>query len=272
MAWWHVLILGLVQGLAEFLPISSSGHLVIFRSVFGLDEIGLAFDTLLHLGTLAAVLFYFRKDIIPLIKAFFSLISRLFRKSQKGQSELSGHERLVGMVLIGTIPAGAAGFFLEPVLADLFADPRFVGFALWITAGIMWWAHSAGNKSGTTAAMNWQRALFIGIAQAIAILPGISRAGMTIFAGILMGLSRVEAAKFSFLLSIPVILGAGITQVPDLFTSASGIQGIYLIGMVIAAVSGFAAIKGMLRYVNKNGYLGFAIYCAIVGTLVVILF
>ncbi|HAH97350.1 MAG TPA: hypothetical protein DHD79_10645 [Firmicutes bacterium] len=269
MAWWHALILGIVQGLAEFLPISSSGHLVIFRSVFSLDEIGLAFDTLLHLGTLAAVLFYFRNDIIPLLKAFFSLIGRVFRKNQ---SALSEHERLVGMVLIGTIPAGAAGFFLEPFLADLFKAPKLVGYALWITAGIMWWAHSGGNKSGTTATMNWQKALFIGIAQAIAILPGISRAGMTIFAGILMGLSRVEAAKFSFLLSIPVILGAGITQVPDLIASAGGIQGIYLLGMVTAAFSGFAAIKGMLRYVNKKGYAGFAIYCAIVGTLVVILF
>lgn len=269
MAWWHALILGVVQGLAEFLPISSSGHLVIFRSVFSLNDIGLAFDTLLHLGTLAAVLFYFRNDIIPLIKAFFSLIGRLFRKNR---SEFSEHERLVGMVLIGTIPAGAAGFFLEPALNNLFSDPKFVGFALWITAGIMWWAHTAGNKRGTTNAMNWQKALFIGIAQAIAILPGISRAGMTIFAGVLMGLSRVEAAKFSFLLSIPVILGAGITQVPDLIASTGGIQAIYLLGMITAAISGFAAIKGMLRYVNKNGYVGFAIYCAIVGTLVVILF
>jgi len=271
MAWWQAIILGIVQGLAEFLPISSSGHLVIFRSFFGLDEIGLAFDTLLHLGTLAAVLFFFRKDIIPLINAFFSLVGRLFSKNRR-KSELSEYERLVGLVVIGTIPAGAAGFFLEPVLAGLFTNPKFVGFALWITAGIMWWAHSKGNGIESTTTMNWQKALFIGVAQAIAILPGISRAGMTIFAGILMGLSRVEAAKFSFLLSIPVILGAGITQIPDLIASGNGVQGIYLLGMIVAAVSGFAAIKGMLRYVNKNGYLGFAIYCAVIGTLVILLF
>ena len=127
MAWWQAIILGIVQGLAEFLPISSSGHLVIFRSFFGLDEIGLAFDTLLHLGTLAAVLFFFRKDIIPLINAFFSLVGRLFSKNRR-KSELSEYERLVGLVVIGTIPAGAAGFFFGASFGWLIYQPQICGF------------------------------------------------------------------------------------------------------------------------------------------------
>lgn len=267
MNWWKALILGAVQGLAEFLPISSSGHLVIVRSLLGMRSIGLAFDTFLHLGSLVAVLAFFRKDIAPLIRGGLSLLSRLVLMRR---GPMDTYERIAGLILAGSFPAALAGLVLDPFFEKLFASPRVVGFALWVTAGIMWWAHRIQARSGQVSAMKGWQALAVGSAQAVAIVPGLSRSGSTIFTGLLTGLSRAEAARFSFLLSIPVILGAGLTQLSSLAEIPDFNPIVLAVGMVSAAVSGFVAISGFLRLVGRRGFAAFAAYCAAVGTLVIL--
>lgn len=267
MNWWKALILGTVQGLAEFLPISSSGHLVIIRSVLGLQTIGLAFDTFLHLGSLLAVLFFFRDDLVPLVRGGLSLLGRLVGLRR---GSLSSHELLAGLILVASIPAALAGLILDPVFERLFSSPRLTGFALWVTAGIMWWAHRLRAGSRPMPAMGPWRALAVGAAQAVAITPGISRSGSTIFAGLLAGLSRDDAARFSFLLSIPVILGAAMTQVDSLARIPDLNLAVLLLGMGSAAVAGFVAIKAVLSLVKRGGFAIFAVYCAVVGTLVIL--
>lgn len=266
MTWWKALVLGTVQGLAEFLPISSSGHLVIFQRLLGVPDVGLAFDTFLHLGSLLAVLAFFRAEIVGLVRGFLSLIARVFGR----RGPLDPFERLVGLIVLGSVPAALAGFKLEPIIERLFTSPKVVGYALWVTAGIMWGADRLGRRSGHAAGLSWWKALVVGSAQAVAIVPGISRSGSTIFAGLATGLSRTEAARFSFLLSIPVVLGAGATQIGKL-PSAPGLNiGVIATGMVAAAVFGYLAIAALLQYVNKRGYTLFAYYCALAGLLVIL--
>lgn len=266
MAWWKALVLGMVQGLAEFLPISSSGHLVIFQRLLGVPNVGLAFDTFLHLGSLLAVLAFFRVEIAGLVRGFILLVTRVFGR----RGPLEPYERLAGLLILGSVPAAVAGFTLEPFFERLFASPKVVGYALWVTAGIMWGADRLGRQSGQATGLSWWKALVVGSAQAIAIVPGISRSGSTIFTGLATGLSRTEAARFSFLLSIPVILGAGATQVGKL-ASAPGLNlGVIVTGMLAAAVFGYLAIAALLQYVNKRGYSLFAYYCALAGLLVIL--
>lgn len=248
------------------MPISSSGHLVIFQRLLGVPNIGLAFDTFLHLGSLLAVVAFFRTEIAGMVRGFFLLIARIFGR----RGPLEPYERLTGLIILGSIPAALAGFTLEPFFERLFTSPRVVGYALWVTAGIMWAADSLGNRPGRATGLSWWKALVVGSAQAVAIVPGISRSGSTIFTGLATGLSRTEAARFSFLLSIPVILGAGATQVGDL-SSAHGLNvGMVVMGMIAAAVFGYLAIAALLQYVNKRGYKLFAYYCALAGLLVIL--
>lgn len=265
MTWWKALILGTVQGLAEFLPISSSGHLVIFQRLLGVPDIGLAFDTFLHLGSLLAVLAFFRAEIAGLVRGFFLLVARVFGR----RGPLEPFERLAGLIILGSVPAALAGFLLEPFFERLFTSPRVVGYALWVTAGIMWGADRLGRQAGHADRLSWWKALVVGSAQAVAIAPGISRSGSTIFAGLATGLSRTEAARFSFLLSIPVILGAGATQIGDLSSAPAMNIGFIVTGMIAAAIFGYLAIAALLQYVNKRGYSLFAYYCALAGLLVI---
>lgn len=263
---WKAMVLGIVQGFSEFLPISSSGHLVIAQSMLGVPDIGLAFDTFLHLGSLLAVLYFFRSDIFPLIQGGFALIGRAIGLQK---NPVGAHERLAGLILIATIPAVVAGFLLEPVFERLFTSTRLVGFALWVTAGLMWWAHRSRPAKALASQMPWSRALAIGMAQAVAIIPGISRSGSTLFAGVKLGLARTEAARFSFLMSIPVILGAAVSQTRSIFETSGPPVAMVLVGMACAAISGFIAIKALMAFVERRGLVAFAIYCAAAGALVI---
>ncbi|MGI6548842.1 MAG: undecaprenyl-diphosphatase UppP [Syntrophomonadales bacterium] len=251
----EALLLGLVQGLTEFLPVSSSGHLVIFQHLLGIQEPPLTFDTLVHLGTLIPVFVVFWPDIAEILKKPFS--------------------RLPILVVVGCIPAAAMGILLEPVFEKAFESLLVVGIGLLITGFILVLAEKLStrdlrNKNWST--MTAWDAILIGVMQGIAITPGISRSGSTIAGSLLRGLNREYAARFSFLLSIPVIMGAGLLQLKDLPAGAfAGLNWIpYLVGPAVAAVSGYVAIKLVLRFVKSGRLSVFSYYCWAVGLITLV--
>ncbi len=242
---------GLVQGLTEFLPISSSGHLVIVPAALDVAAPDLAVTAVLHLGTLAAVLAYYRSDVV-----------RIARLAGQGR-------KLALLVLAGTIPAAVLGLAFESALDDAFDDPTLVGWALLATGGVLWLSGrlAAGRRSlddGEPA-----DAAVVGVAQAAALVPGISRSGVTIAAGMARGLDRAEAARFSFLLAIPAIAGGGFLQLLDL-ADQGGLQAEVFVGAAVAAVTGYAAIGLLLRLLERAGLAPFAWYCWAVGALSVL--
>lgn len=250
MSIFEALLLGLVQGLTEFLPVSSSGHLVIFQHLLKIQEPPLAFDALVHLGTLVPIFVVFWPDIVEILRKPFS--------------------RLPLLIILGCIPAAVMGIWMEPLFEKAFQSLLVVGIGLLITGGVLVFSEklairNARNKNWST--MTAWDALLIGVMQGIAITPGISRSGFTIAGSLLRGLNREYAARFSFLLSIPVILGAGLLQLKDLpsgtFIGMNWLP--YLLGPIVAAISGYVAIKLVLSFL-KNGRLNlFAYYCWAVG-------
>lgn len=270
----EAIILGLAQGLAEFLPISSSGHLVIMKHYLGLGEIPLAFDVLLHIGTLMAVFYVFWHDILGLISGFFGLVKDLFsRKSLSLSLFESVNKRFVYLIIVGAIPTALIGVFFADFFERLFTSVQVVGIALLVTGVLLFIADRVTYNRKEVQDMSTIDALFIGLIQGLAITPGISRSGSTIFAGLIRGLSRETAAKYSFLLSVPVILGAGILEGKDLLDPAvnSGVELIPAIaGFVVAAVSGVFAIKVLLKVINTGKLRYFSYYVWILGTVIIL--
>ncbi len=264
MGWLESIVLGLTQGLTEFLPISSSGHLVVLPALLGWQQPSLTFDLVLHLGTLVAVIIAFRRELFTLARGLFG-----------GGPDPRADRRLIGLLLLGSIPAGIAGLLLGSEFESLFDQPLWV-CAFWVvTAGILLGAEYLAARVAivehhTPAAPNTRRALVIGAAQAVAITPGISRSGFTIAAGIAQGIPREESARFSFLLSIPVILGAVATRIPDLTSGKFRITGPVVAGFVVAGVSGWLAIEGLLKYLRTHSLRVFAVYLLIVAPLAAI--
>lgn len=242
-------LLGLIQGLSEFLPISSSGHLVLMQSVFGIEEGALFFDTMLHMGTLAAVVAVFYRELWALLKKPF--------------------QKKVYMLLIATALTAVMGFALQPLFGDAFSG-KFLGFGFVLTAAILFTNEKLARGSRTEEQMRVPDALAVGFMQGVAILPGISRSGSTIAGARIFGLSKEDAAQFSFILSIPVILGALVVQIPDVIEiGMGGIPWISVaVGTLVAAVSGYFAVRWMLRLIIKKSLMGFAIYTLILGALV----
>jgi len=248
------IILGLVQGLTEFLPVSSSGHLVIFQKLMGLKEAPIFFDTLIHLGTLTAVVFFLRREIVAILRTLAD----------------KGTQRLIFNLVLATIPAVAAGLLLRDIIGEVFNSLTIVGFGLLFTSLILFLTKFAKKKK-EIGQLSWVDSLFVGIFQAFSILPGVSRSGSTVSAGLYRGLESESAFRFSFLMAIPVILGAGILQIGDIqsnFSSASLISN--LIGFVVSVVAGFLAL-GILEKIMLRGKVHyFSIYCLILGVLVII--
>lgn len=261
---------GIVQGLAEFLPISSSGHLAAIQNLFGgknLETDFFTFDVLLHLGTLAAVMLVYRKDVFKLIKGFFSLVKKIFKGKLK--NGLEKYEKLVICLVIATLPLIPAAFVKDYVEA-LYGMTKVIGVLLIINGLMLFVSDKLAKKQG--GEITQKRALGIGLVQLCGLLPGISRSGSTITGGLLLGVERKEAVKFSFLLSIPAIVGANILSVFDLAEHPISSSEIlpYVIGMITAAIAGIAAIK-LLEYItNKNKFGVFTVYCAAVGVLLLI--
>jgi len=248
-------LLGTVQGLTEFLPVSSSGHLVLFQKLFGLSENVLTFDIAVHLATLIAIVVVFYQEIGYILKHPFS--------------------KWVWLLVIGTLPAIFFGFFFKQWIESLFESGQTLGFEFIFTGIVLWAVESMKHKQNKTLEnMKSTDALFIGTAQALAILPAVSRSGLTISGALFRGLDREFAAKFSFLLSIPAILGAVVLDLPNAVKTASSSNAssisisALLIGMVSAGISGFLAIRWMIHILKKASLKGFAVYVLLLGALI----
>jgi len=260
-------ILGIIQGLTEFLPVSSSGHLVLFQDLLGLDLPGLSFAIFLHLGTLISVLIVYWRTVTAMACSFGAWISGqvLWRNSPD--------LRLLGMIFIATIPAGVIGVALKPLFETAFESTLTVGFMLLLTGAILWVAEAVPVGRKSTSRVGGLDAIVIGTFQALAILPGISRSGMTISAGIFRNLDRETAGKFSFLMSIPAIVGAAALDLVDLVQGgvlSTGLPVVAVVaGTLAALVSGLFAIKILLRILRGGQLRGFSYYVWALGILII---
>ena len=245
----EAVFLGLVQGLTEWLPISSSGHLVIAQELLGM-EVPLFFDVLLHFGTIIAVLALFWKDILKILKSLFNLDF----KSQDGKLGL--------YIIVGNVPIALTGYFLHDLFEVLFSNLFVVGIALIITGILLFLTkYSRGRRK-----LNVFDSLFVGIAQAFALIPGLSRSGLTISTGLFRGLDKESVFKFSFLLAVPAVIGANLLEL-----NALELELEMIVGTVIAAVVGYLSLKFLFRTLQKGKFYWFSVYCWVVGVVLVLL-
>jgi undecaprenyl-diphosphatase len=257
----HALVLGIVQGLAEFLPISSSAHLSLVPFIFGWQDPGLAFDVALHLGTLAAVLWYFRTEWIALTKAGFAIL-----RTQK----IQGDEQWRAIyIVIATIPGAIGGLLLQKYAETIFRAPALTAVALIVMGTLLWAADHYAKQARTMTGFRWVDALLIGIAQVAALIPGVSRSGATMTAGRALGFDRTSAATFSFLMSMPITAAAAVVKVPEALRE--GITLPIVVGIIASGVSGWLAISVLLRYVSSKSFGVFAIYRWVLGLAVLAL-
>jgi undecaprenyl-diphosphatase len=265
MGLFESLILGIVQGATEFLPISSSGHLVLLPAALGWASPPLVFDTTVHLATLVALLTVFWRDFVELLVAWWQGL-------RCGHPLGTPAARLAWWVILGTVPAALAGVFLENTFESLFASPRAVGLFLLLTAALLVLADIFGRRRRELTGMGWLDSLLIGLGQAASIAPGLSRSGTTIAVGIYRGFTRPAATRFSFLLAGPIIAGAGISRLMEMASSGTMPVGSLelLVGFLAAGVCGWAAIRLFLGYVRRGPLYPFAIYCAIIGILALV--
>lgn len=257
---YQAVVLGVTQGLSEFLPISSSAHLTLAPWLFGWTDPGLAFDVALHFGTLIAVLCFFRREWIALVAAFVRVI-----RTRRVETD---EDRRMTQLVIATIPAALAGLALGKYAESVFRTPQLVATMLIVVGVMLWLVDRAAAERHNLAQMTWRDALVIGLAQAFAIIPGVSRSGSTIMAGRATGMTREATAVFSFLLSMPIIAAAVVLQGPKAVHGASGDMAALLVGVAASTISGWAAIGLLIRYVSRHSYGVFAVYRVVVGILV----
>jgi len=246
----HAIILGLVQGLTEFLPVSSSGHLVLFQKIFGLSEATQSFDILLHMGTLIAVFICYWEDIWNILRKPFQKITYL--------------------LIAATLPTVVIALLFNSKLEAVFGSGNYLGILFFITSAAMFFADTRKDGNKKIKDMSYADAIIIGIMQGIAICPAVSRSGMTIAAALAIGLRKNSAARFSFLMSIPAILGAMVFTLKDMASGEAAVgeaMGVFpvAVGFVVAAVSGFLAINFMIKIINRGKLKYFGIYTAILG-------
>lgn len=262
MDWLHICILALIQGITEFLPISSSAHLILPTHLLGWQDQGLAFDVGVHVGTLAAVVWYFRHDLHQLLKAFSAQLA--------GQP--SGEGRLAWWVILGTLPALVAGFLLNDLISHYGRSLLVIGSTTVLFGALLGWADYHRTEVKPLARIGWRDALWIGLAQALALIPGTSRSGITISVGLLLGLTRQAAARFSFLLSVPIILAAGSYKTLELLTTPAVVNWPMIVGgMLLAAASALACIHLFLTWLDRIGMWPFVIYRLLLGGLLLVL-
>jgi len=267
----YAIFMGIIQGLTEFLPVSSSGHLVIFQQILGLDEIGLGFNILLHIGTLIAVIIYYHKDLILLVNEFFSLSKDILLTRCKPNIRANEHRLLLVMLIIAIVPTAVIGFLFNDLFESLFKSAHIVGYMLIITGILLWFANYLPLGSKQAIDMTTKDALFVGLIQGAAITPGISRSGATIFAGLFKGFSRDLATRFSFLLSIPAILSAFVLEGPEIFHELSTLGNLLPVffALIAAAISGYLAIDMLIKILKKQKLQYFSYYCWVVGGLTI---
>lgn len=270
-------VLGIVQGLTEFLPVSSSGHLILVPRLFGWADQGLSYDTMLHLGTLLAVLWFFRASLVQLVRNLFS----------KTRETAEAARTLVIQLIVCSLPALVLGYVLNDWIEHVSRKPWLVALDLAFWGLVLWYADHVANKRDETSTassvelpqLRWSQALIVALAQPIALLPGSSRSGITMTAGLFSGLSRGAAARFSFLLSIPVTAAAGgygllkaLTSASDVAASAPVTPVVLVVGFLAALGSGIFAIRFLLSYVSRRRFTPFVVYRLLLAALVVLLF
>ncbi len=248
----QAIVLAVVQGLSEFLPISSSGHLVLVPHFLGWPDQGLAFDVAVHVGTLLAVLLYFRRQIGTMVTGWFGSV--LHRRHTRDS-------RLAWQLLIATIPVGLTGLLFDDYIETHLRNPAFVAGTLSFFGLLMYAADRFGKRTRDEFELSWPQAMLIGCAQALALMPGTSRSGVTMTAGLSIGLTRSAAARFSFLLAVPGIAAAGAYEGLKLVTSGEPVNWLpMIVGLVFAAATGVACIHFLIRFIEKIGLLPFTIY------------
>lgn len=278
----EAILMGIIQGVTEFLPVSSSGHLALFKIFFDVKDVGLLFDVILHLGTLIAIFAVYYKDIWKMIVEGFAIIadagrnigiffSNLVNKKKGGYHHVvcNGYRKFVMLVIVSTIPTGIIGV-LDANLVEMASKILIVpGICLIITSLLLLLADHSKGGDKMPKQVTYSNAFIIGIAQGVATMPGLSRSGTTIAACLLSGFNRKFAVKYSFIMSIPAVLGSLVFELSDLasvsFTSTEILY--YLIGMAVAAIVGYICIKVMLYIVRQKRFTGFAIYCFLVGAI-----
>ena len=264
------ILLGIIQGLTEFLPISSSGHLVIIPKLLGWQipaQEAFIFDVLVQVATLLAVITYFWPELLTIIKAF---IIGLVRRKPFADP----FARLGWYLILATIPAGLIGLTIKNLVEQAFNSMAAAGFFLLVTAGLLLLAERLGNRTRKMDQLNWIDAIWIGLFQALAIFPGVSRSGATMTGAMIRGLERPSSARFSFMMSIPIMLAAGLSASVDLLSvpNLGSVLPIFIPGFVTAAVVGYISIRWLIRYLANHPLTVFSIYCAVIGSLAIVIF
>lgn len=266
---WQVIVMAAIQGLTEFLPVSSTAHLILFPWLFGKPDGGLAFDVALHAGTLFAVLFFFLREWIQLTLAGLG-----FRYPRRASEQMVLHnQRMFWYLIAGTIPAALVGYFFEHQIEDTWRKPVPIAVAMVVVGLLMWYAEYVGRLDRGIERTSLGDALTVGCAQALALFPGVSRSGITIVAGLFRGMNRSTAARFSFLLSTPVIAGAAVKELPKLYRMhQAGTLGMPMkdvaIGVAVSAVVGYAVIAFFLQYLQTRTLKVFIYYRILFGVLI----
>lgn len=266
----QAIILGIVQGLTEFLPISSSAHLVLVPYIMNWDipkESAFIFDVLVQVATLVAVIVYFWKDLVIILRAWLQGLAQR-------QPFADAASRMGWYILLATLPAGIIGLALKDLVEQAFASPVAVALFLLLTAGLLVTAERVGGRRRPLGALNWKDALWVGFGQALAIFPGVSRSGATIFAGMARDLERHAAARFAFLISIPIMLAAGLAAGLDLLKmdGFADLLPVFIPGFIASAVTGYLSIRWLLGYLARHSLYGFAIYCTSIALLVGVIY
>jgi undecaprenyl-diphosphatase len=268
----HAILMALVQALTEFLPVSSTAHLILFPWLLHWQDPGLAFDVALHAGTLVALVMYFFKDWLTLIVCG---LGGKYPANAPGE-EVAQHRRMFWYMVLGTIPAGIAGVLFHHQIEETLRQPKIVGVSLVIVAFLMWWADSRSNLSRKLEESNLGDAAAIGTAQALALWPGVSRSGITITTGLFRGLTRAAATRFSFILSVPAIAGAVVMELPKLIKmhKAGGLDlplSTLAVSIVVSGVAGYFVIAFFLRYLQTRTLKVFVVYRLVFGIIVLLL-
>jgi undecaprenyl-diphosphatase len=262
--WIQVFWLALIQGITEFLPISSSGHLILMPRLFGWPDQGLAFDVAVHIGTLLAVVIYFRQDIVLMSRDWVLSIAR---------RQPTNNSRLAWGVIFATLPAVFFGFLINNGIDETLRNPLIIATTTIVFGALLWWSDVKGNGVRDEYTLSYKDVAIIGFSQALALIPGTSRSGITMTAGLMIGLTRQASARLSFLLSIPLILGAGILKLKDLVESADPVYWDVLIGgAVLSFLSAYVVIALFLKWINTIGMAPFAWYRFALGIFLLYLF
>lgn len=260
---FQAIIFGLIQGFGEMLPISSSAHLVLFPWFFSFPDPGLSFDVALHLGTLFAIVGFFWRDWLKIILDLIRIV--------KTKRVETFEQKLAGFLLLASIPGAVFGYLLDDYAETVFRSPLLIAFTLSAMGALLMYADAKNKGKIKLEELNSRKSFSIGLAQALAIIPGVSRSGVTISAGLFAGLDRVSAAKFSFLMSAPIIAGAALVKVPDIATSSFSVS-IFSTAFMSSVVSAVMAIKFLLSFVKKNNFSIFAFYRFSLAALIVLVY